>query len=232
MTGSDLLENLEEDSRDLLAQYLEEVKFKSGHVIVDPGTVVRYAYFPRHHALAAYLVPMADGRDHRMRDGRPGRRRRRDHQPAGIAVLRALLRPAGRRFLQGFRCPALDQLRSRSVEIDSLLKRYADCLIAQLFQTIACNARHNIEQRTARWLCAVMNRTGDSNISLTQSQLGGFLGVGRSYLAQILSRLKAQGILDTRRGGVVIRQPRKLRGLSCECNAVIADHCKLVMSRS
>jgi len=34
--------------------------------------------------------------------------------------------------------------------------RYADCMLAQIFQSTACNAIHSIEQRTAKWIISAM----------------------------------------------------------------------------
>ena len=55
----------------------------------------------------------------------------------------------------------LEAAKQRSVAMRGLFARYADGLIAQLLQSIACNAAHSIEQRTARWIAAAIDRTGE-----------------------------------------------------------------------
>ena len=68
--------------------------------------------------------------------------------------------------------------------------RYADCLIAQIFQTAACKATHTITQRTANWLLAGMARTGGVELEMTQEQLAKTLGVGE------LSPIFGDGLID------------------------------------
>ncbi len=45
---------------------------------------------------------------------------------------------------------ALEDLKMRSASIRHLFARYADCMVAKIFKSVACNAVHTIEQRTAR----------------------------------------------------------------------------------
>ena len=45
-----------------------------------------------------------------------------------------------------------------------------------------------------------MQRTGDHVVPLTQEQLAGMLGVGRSYVSRVIRSLKERGLVETRRG--------------------------------
>src|SRR4030088_1410704 len=74
--------------------------------------------------------------------------------------------------------------------------RYADCMLAQIFQSTACNAIHSIEQRTAKWIIAAMERTeGEDVVPLTHEQLATMLGVNRSYASRVIQTFKAEGVL-------------------------------------
>ena len=74
-------------------------------------------------------------------------------------------------------------------------------MLAQVFQSTACNAIHSIEQRTAKWIISAMERTdGDNTVPLTHEQLATLLGVGRSYTSRVIQAFKAEGVLETRRG--------------------------------
>ncbi len=114
------------------------------------------------------------------------------------------------------------KLRTGSGDIVSVL--YADCLMAQVFQSVACNAAHSIEQRTAKWLLAAAERTGAEDIALTQEQLAAMLGVGRSYLSRVIHDLRGRGVIETRRGRIGIRNGNGLRLLACECNSSVNRH--------
>ena len=76
----------------------------------------------------------------------------------------------------------------------NVFARYADCMLAQMFQSTACNAIHSIEQRTAKWIISAMERTdGDEVVPLTHEQLATLLGVGRSYASRVIQTFKAEG---------------------------------------
>ena len=53
----------------------------------------------------------------------------------------------------------LDAAKAKSATLRNVFARYADCMLAQMFQSTACNAIHSIEQRTAKWIISAMERT-------------------------------------------------------------------------
>ena len=42
---------------------------------------------------------------------------------------------------------------------------------------------------------------------LTHEQLATLLGVGRSYASRVIQTFKAEGVLETRRGSILVRNP-------------------------
>lgn len=228
MLGSNLLGALQERDRDLVRPHLQHLVLSEGQVLYEPGDDVQYAYFPRHDALVGFLVPMTDGEAVESaligREGAAGGIVSRGHVPA---FARCSVVQGGDFFRMSSN--ALETLKRQSSAIDDLFTRYADCLLAQVFQSAACNARHSIEQRTARWLVAAMSRTGSTEITLTQAKLGALLGVGRSYVARVIGRFRREGIVATGRGGLRISDPRRLRAIACDCTQVIVDHFDTVL---
>jgi hypothetical protein len=61
MDGSNLLAALRPQDQALIEPYLMECRLPSGHVLYEPGTVVRNAYFPRDGAMAVFLVALENG---------------------------------------------------------------------------------------------------------------------------------------------------------------------------
>jgi CRP-like cAMP-binding protein len=103
-------------------------------------------------------------------------------------------------------------------------------MLAQIFQSTACNAIHSIEQRTAKWILAAMERTGDENsVPLTHEQLATLLGVGRSYASRVLQSFRAEGVLETRRGSILVRNRDGLRLRACLCNDAVKMHFEEVL---
>ena len=123
----------------------------------------------------------------------------------------------------------LEAAKRKSVAIAHLFNRYADCTMAQVFQSIACNAVHTIEQRAAKWLCAAVDRIGSNQVTMTQEQLASMMGIGRSYASRVLQRFKGGDLLRTRRGGIEILDRDGLHARACTCNDHVARHFERVL---
>ena len=78
-------------------------------------------------------------------------------------------------------------------------------------------------------MLSAMQRTGDHEVRLTQEQLAGMLGVGRSYISRILQTLKARGFLTTKRGRMSVTDLVALEGLACGCNYALRNHFEEVL---
>lgn len=225
---SNLLAALRPDDFAHIDPHLEPLTFPAGKVLYEPGDQVEHTYFPRGAALASFLAMISGGDAVECalvgREGAVGGIVSQGHIPAFARCC----------VLQGgdfYRIPieVLHQLKQESPHMSNLFARYADCLVAQLFQTVACNASHSIEQRFAKWLAAALDRTGGEDIGLTQAQLGSLLGVGRSYVTRIVSRFKADGVIVTRRGGIRVTDRKRLSATSCDCNQFVARHFDTVL---
>src|SRR5882762_3339825 len=108
--------------------------------------------------------------------------------------------------------------------------RSCGCMSAQIFQSTACNAVHSIEQRTAKWIISAMERTnGEDVVPLTHEQLATMLGVGRSYTSRVIQTFKAEGVLETRRGSILVRNRDALRIRACLCNESVKNHFEEVL---
>lgn len=225
---SKLLAALSRDDFAQIQSHLQPLTLSAGEVLLEAGGQVEHTYFPRGPALVSFLVPMSKG--HAVECAMIGR----EGAVGGIVSQGRIPAFARCSVLQGgefFRISTdvLHQLKQDSPQMSHLLARYADCLIAQLFQTVACNASHSIEQRFAKWLAAALDRTGGEDIGLTQAQLGSLLGVGRSYVTRIVSRFKADSVIATRRGGIRVTDRERLKATSCVCNEQVARHFDTVL---
>jgi CRP-like cAMP-binding protein len=135
---------------------------------------------------------------------------------------------SGGRFLR-IKTAALEQCKLDSITLRHWFSRYSDCLLAQIFQTAACNATHTIIQRTAKWLLAGAARTSKLEFEMTQGQLAEMLGVGRTFVTRIVRQLRDEGVLDTRRGVFIVKDETALRQKSCHCTTSIEDHFDTVL---
>jgi hypothetical protein len=110
--------------------------------------------------------------------------------------------------------------------VNRCVRRYIGFVLAQLQSLIACNRHHSVEQRGARWLLSLQDRTGARDMSLTQQHLADMLGVTRQTADKLLTDFEGVKILDNRRGAVTIRDRAKLLGRACDCYEMIAKRLK------
>lgn len=227
--GNNLLRALRPADAGLLNPYLEPWIGARDQVIYEPGDPVQTVYFPCGPSMISYLVVLQDGSAVEAaligREGAIGGIVSRGRLPA---FARAEVQFAGP-FLR-MQVADLEEAKQRSATLENLFARYADCLAAQMFQSIACNAAHSIEQRTAKWLVSAVERTGGPDIPLTQDQLAVMLAVGRSYISRVLRNFKQRRVLEVRRGALIIRNLDALRSIACECNECVRAHFEEVLS--
>lgn len=228
MRDNSLLGLLEDSACARLAADMEVMHLDRGDILVDVGETVKYAYFPCNGTMVSYLVVLPNGST--VETGLIGR----EGAVSGVVSHGSL--PAYARCEAQMPGPALrlsvsdlDKARAALPHLDKLLVCYADCLMAQIFQSVACNASHTIEQRAAKWLLAVAERTGSADIGLEQEQFASMLGVGRSYVTRVLSRLRKAGLLSNRRRMICISDMKGLRRTACACNDLTRAHFKAVL---
>jgi len=227
--NNNLLRRLNASDFALLAPHLVPEKTEANELLYNPGDDVDIVHFPCGPSLASYLVPNEDGRDvETILVGREG-------AVGGIVSLGYL--PAYTRIIVKFAGPfvrvpigKLDAAKTTSLSLRNVFARYADCMLAQMFQSTACNAIHSIEQRTAKWIISAMERAdGDNIVPLTHEQLATLLGVGRSYASRVIQTFKAEGVLETRRGSILVRDRAALQMRACLCNETVKNHFEEVL---
>jgi hypothetical protein len=227
-TGNHLLRALRPSDLERLAPHLSSWTFERGKLLHRAGDVVRYAWFPCGPSLVTFVVALEPGTV--VETAMVGR----EGAVGGIVSHGRLPAYADAQVLYGgpflrIEAATLEDIKRQSLAVANLFARYADCLLSQVFQAVACNASHNITQRTAKWLLSAMDRTGDQIIPLRQEQLAEMLGVGRSFVNRILGGLREQGVLVTRRGALQIQDMAALQGLACSCNDRLRDHFDIVL---
>jgi CRP-like cAMP-binding protein len=226
--ANNLLRRLRPSDFALLAPHLEQHSWRGSDLLYNPGDDVEIVHFPCGPSLVSFLVTNEDGRDvETVLVGREG-------AVGGIVSLGRL--PAYCKIVVKFpgsfvQLPVriLQEAKLESTTLRLLFARYADCLLAQVFQSTACNAIHSIEQRTAKWILAAMERTGDQRVPLTHEQLATMLGVGRSYTSRVIQTFKAEGILGTQRGALLVHSLDALQARSCRCNESVKSHFETVL---
>lgn len=224
-----LLATLSEADRKRLSPHMLVFDLSRGDVLQHAGDEVVDTWFPCGPAMAAFCVSTNESQSAIEvalvgREGAIGGIVSNGHVPAYAT---AQVRFSGR-FLR-IKTAALEQAKLDSISLRHWFSRYSDCLLAQVFQTAACNATHTITQRAAKWLLAAVARTNGSEFEMTQEQLADMLGVGRTFVTRVVGRLRDQGTISTRRGVFTIRNEPLLREMACRCTTAIENHFDTVL---
>jgi DNA-binding transcriptional regulator YhcF (GntR family) len=126
---------------------------------------------------------------------------------------------------------ALEDAKRRSAFIGNIFCRFSDYLLAQVMESVACNAFHSIPERAARWLLHAQDRSGD-RIELTQEALAKLLGVQRTTVNAVVRELLDAGLISTGRGVIRVTDRAGLKRRACECYQRLEDHFGAIIGSS
>ena len=105
--------------------------------------------------------------------------------------------------------------------IREVLLRYVQSLIVQKSQMSLCNARHELDQRLARWMLLANERLEDDSVPVTQDLLAMMLGVRQPSISFALASFEAEGLISRSRGTILIVNRDALKRRACECFGII-----------
>lgn len=98
-----------------------------------------------------------------------------------------------------------------------------EMLLTQARITAACNALHTVEARFCRWLLQTREVSGSDTITLTQEFLSEMLGVRRTSVTEVASKMQGAGIISYARGVIRITDLAALEQRSCECLGTLRE---------
>jgi len=214
-----LLGNLPPDEFARWLLQLEPMDLPLGKVLYESGSNLSHVYFPT-TSIISLLYVMKDGSSAEIAVvGNEG--------IVGISLFmgghstpsRAVVQSAGR----GYRLAAavlMDEF-NRSGPVMHLLLRYTQALITQMSQTAVCNRHHALDQQLCRWLLLSLDRLHSKELVMTQELIANMLGVRREGVTEAAGRLQKAGLIQYRRGHIVVLDRAGLEERSCECYAVV-----------
>lgn len=109
-----------------------------------------------------------------------------------------------------------------SPEFLKLLITYESFFLGQVQQTTACNALHSVEQRLCKWLVRMYDLVG-SELPLTQEFMAQMMGVRRTSVTGVASKLQDAGLISYHRGNVTILDIDLVQQRACECHQAVRD---------
>ena len=224
-----ILAALPPDDYERLLPHLEPFPLPANWIVHVAGTRERYVYFPTAGIVSRYRVT-------------------EDGASAGFALTgyEGMIGVAS--FLGGASTPSqaevlcaghslrveADRLASafeREGALSRLLLRYTQALIAQTGQIAVCNRHHPLDQQLSRWILSCLDRLPSNVLPMTHERIADMLGVRREGVTEAAGRLQLAGLIQCRRGRIVVPDRRSLETSACECYTVVAREYNRLLRR-
>src|ERR1700694_3316903 len=214
------LASLSEKDSKALAAHLTNVTLEHKSVLHEAGEPIRHLYFPTSGAISLVRhLQSGIGVETEM-IGREG--------VLGSAVALGMNNSENQAIVQiGGSASKLAKAHfiaayEASDDLKSSVGRYLSKRLSEAQQLSAYNATHDLEFRMCRWLLQARDRTGANKLPLRQEFLAQMLGVQRTTVSLVESRLETAGLLKSHRGYVEIVSVEKMRKAACECYEAMA----------
>ena len=104
-----------------------------------------------------------------------------------------------------------------------LMLAYVQAFLEQVMVSVACNGRHSLKERLARWLLMMRDRSDADVMSITQDLLAELLAVRRPSLTHAVAELEEAGLILRGRGQITILDRQGLIKVSCECYRLVRE---------
>ncbi|WP_226895853.1 Crp/Fnr family transcriptional regulator [Polymorphobacter sp. PAMC 29334] len=192
----------------LLEPYLQRIPLPVRMQLHVAGQKIEQVYFPEDGIISIVAITL-DGDECEVGVfGREGMSETAtvlgtDHSPHA-----AYVQSAG---VSGLKLPSavLTTAFEKSSTLRRHLLRYVQAMVIQLSSSITA-AGQSIEQRLARWILMCHDRVDDDDIPLTHEFVAMMLGVRRSSVTEAMIALAGSGMIETRRGIIIVRDRRGL----------------------
>jgi CRP-like cAMP-binding protein len=222
-----LLATLPRHQLDLLAPNLTTVSLQQAEVVAEPGDEFDHVYFPE-GGMLSLLAVLRDGKAIETatvgREGVVG-------AMAGLGLYKSLVRVVVQLPMMVSKIPAplFRKAAAQSEAIRNMCIQYNEVLLSQARVTAACNALHVIEARFCRWLLQSADRAESDTVALTQEFLAEMLGVRRTSVTEVASKMQAAGAINYSRGQITILKRSTLEKMSCECYQTLVEQSAILI---
>ena len=217
--GNRLLASLSPSTSAAIIAASESVHLHDGDAIVDPEIPVQHVMFPITCVLSTLSV-LPDGTAVETAvTGNEGATPLALMNGVNVVAEHIIVQVPG----EALRVPVatFQSALAEDPAFRSTLQRYSVALFTQTAQTAACNQRHSVVQRCARWLLQTHDRVQGDAFPLTHLFLSQMLGVRRSSVTVAAESLRAAGAIAYTRGTVEITNRAILERQACQCYAVV-----------
>jgi len=219
-----LLDALVSADRKRIVPDLELVALPAGVVLYESGDTLAHVYFPT-DAIVSLLYTTTRGECSEIAlVGNEGL--------VGISLFmggdstpsHGVVQTSG--YAYRLKAPLLKREFNRCSPLQGLLLRYIQSVLVQMAQIAVCNRHHTVDQQLCRWLLLNLDRLPGNEVAVTQELIATRLGVRRERVTCSARKLQAAGVIEYKRGHIVVLDRPQLERLCCDCYDAMKHECQ------
>jgi CRP-like cAMP-binding protein len=204
-----------------LTHDLEFIHCQRGQILLDVDTSLDHVFFPNSGVISVVAV-YADGNVIEMATvGREGCAPVKAFFGARESSARLLVQIPGSAAKMSR--ATFDRAMKSMPSFSGLMLAYVQAFFEQVLVSAACNGRHSLKQRLARWLLMMRDRSDADVMPITQDMLAELLGVQRPSLTHAVAELEKAGLILRGRRQITIVDRKDLIKASCECYQLVRE---------
>src|ERR1700722_11275334 len=206
--------------KELMAD-LEFIRCQSEEILLDADSSLDHVFFPESGVVSVVAV-YADGNIIEMatigREGCTGVQAVFGSKASSARLLVQI--PGGAAKMSR---AAFDRAMKSMPSFRGLMFAYVQAFLEQVLVSVACNGRHSLKERLARWLLMMRDRSDDDVMPITQNLLAEIMGVQRPTITHAVAELEEAGLIVRGRRQITILDRQGLIGASCECYQLVRE---------
>ncbi len=216
-----LLNRLDPALLDRLSADLSIIELSHGDVLAETHGRVEKLYFPHSGIISCVVETIGGGAIETGMIGKDGAFGASQALDDKVSLNHVVMQVPGEASVisSGHARALADELPA----FRGLLVKYEQFFLSQVQQTAACNALHNVQARTCKWLLRMQELAGDE-LPLTQEFLAQMIGVRRTSVTEVATELQKDGMISYTRGRIHIRDADLIRQRACECDDDVRSH--------
>lgn len=198
-----------------ITPHLVELDVPVGHVLFNPGDIIRDVYFPT-TAIISMMNVMRDGKKVEVaaigHEGMTGIRMFFDDDEA---FAHAICQAPGQVLKMD--AHAFWMIVREQVGMRHVVHHYVHAFLFEVFQSAACNMVHDVRQRFARWILTKQDRARTNTFPLPLELIADMLTIPQSSAGALLDQLTQEGLINYQNDVVQIPNRPGLHAIVCEC---------------
>ena len=210
-----LLAALPREELQRIAPHLVELDVPVGHVLFNPGDLIRDVYFPT-TAIISMMNVMRDGTKVEVaavgHEGMIGIRMFFDDDEA---FAHAICQAPGQVLKMD--APAFWMIVKEQAGMRHVVHHYVHAFLFEVFQSAACNMVHSVRQRFARWVLTKSDRARTKALVLPLELIADMLTIPQPSAGALLDELIQERLIDYETDVVQIINRPGLQAIVCEC---------------